>query len=278
MALGKKLDNILGDYFGDEQVDLQESQKELARMIPISKIKLNPFQTRRSFDETAIHTLAESIKEGGLINPILVLEDYNKKDQPFLLLTGERRLRATKKNGEERILAIVRPLEEIRKDKQALITAFENLEREDLSPIELSETFKMLLDTQNLEVDSLAKKLSKSVQYIKNYLRLLDLSETVKDLLLDKKLTEGQARHLVGLKEEKQNEFAKIIIEKGLTVKEVIKLIKSPNKSSKLEIQHNVSAQNVLKIQSLASKFPNSKVKFEGDDKRGRVVISWKEK
>jgi ParB family chromosome partitioning protein len=155
----------------------------------------------------------------------------------------------------------------------------ENLQREDLSPIELSQTYKMLMLTQSLDEAGLAQMLGVSGQHIKNYLRLLELSLPVKEALNKKQIGEGQARHLVGLSEQKQLEVLALILEKEMTVKEVIEYLqqekqnapKTPVKS----LFHNLPAEILTKADRFASQFSNSKLKCSGDINKGKIIISW---
>ncbi|NJS41709.1 ParB/RepB/Spo0J family partition protein [Candidatus Gracilibacteria bacterium] len=253
MALGKSLDSILGDYFGDEVVTLdKKEQTQVAtkvlqrnqeivspsansqhniKSIPVELIEASPFQTRRDFDELKIDSLARSIKKSGLIHPIVVL---HKVDGGYMLIAGERRLRAFRSLNKPEILAIVKEESSLNETQHSLLTAMENLQREDLNPLELAETYVILMQTQNLDEDGLAQMLEHSTQYVRNYLRLLQLSQPVKDALCCRKIGEGQARHLVGLSEDKQKEMLDLIIQKDLTVREIAEVLKnSKNKLKK---------------------------------------------
>jgi ParB family chromosome partitioning protein len=289
MPLGKSLGNILGDYFGEETVrlnpsgDLSLGETTLVAKIPIKSIKLNPYQTRTQFDFEKIQSLAESIKKSGLIHPVVVLsrqiEKQGQIELEYTLLAGERRLRACKMLDFTEILAIIKPEESLDAKQQAMLTAVENLQREDLSPIELAKTFQMLMSTQNLDEAGLAETLGNSVQYVKNYLRLLTLSKPVQEALLDRQIGEGQARHLVGLSDEKQLELLELIIEKEMTVKEIQNYLKAPTPQPAPAVKsliHNIRPEFVNKAQKLAELFPNSKLQCSGDEKAGKIVISWK--
>lgn len=156
----------------------------------------------------------------------------------------------------------------------------ENLQREDLNPIELANTFEMLMRTQKLNESGVAELLNHSSQYVKNYLRLLTLAEPVQRSLENGSIGEGQARHLVGLKEEDQLQFLDLIIQKDLTVREIQELIrKMQNKvrdDNKFISQvHNLSMNNYKRAEKLASYFPNSKMKVSGDDTKGKITIQW---
>ena len=292
MALGKSLGNILGDYFGDEVVSLNEQEQSKVqithgdiRNIAIKEIKLSPFQTRRNFDDDKIKSLANSIKQTGLIHPIIVLQQTIKLDDDntkieFTLIAGERRLRACKLLGVKDIMVLIKKEEELSDSQHAMLTAMENLEREDLNPIELANTFIMLMQTQVLDEKGVADLLKTSPQYVKNYLRLLTLVEQVQDAIMMGKIGEGQARHLVGLDMDKQLEMLDLIIQKELTIREIIEILsKKPLKDANKFISknHNINPEYFRRAQKLATFFPNSKLKCAGDDDKGKIIISWGE-
>jgi ParB family chromosome partitioning protein len=288
MPLGKSLDNILGDYFGQTEINLNPKTLLQSEELPtgvaeilIENIELSPYQTRTRFEQTKIESLAKDIQDQGLISPVVVLQKkFTQTTEPeYILLAGERRLRAIKFLGHKKILAIIKSENQLSEKQQAMISAMENLQREDLSPIELSQTYKMLMLTQSLDEAGLAQMLGVSGQHIKNYLRLLELSLPVKEALNKKQIGEGQARHLVGLSEQKQLEVLALILEKEMTVKEVIEYLqqekqnapKTPVKS----LFHNLPAEILTKADRFASQFSNSKLKCSGDINKGKIIISW---
>ena len=288
MPLGKSLGNILDDYFGDQVPDLNGFHQSddhsfvAAINIPINEIQVSPHQTRSNFDFEKIKNLSENIKKNGLIQPIVVLarSDVKPGEKQYILLAGERRLRACKLLEWKEILAVVKPANSLSNEQQSMITAMENLQREDLSPIELANTYKMLMSSQKISEQDLANMLGVSTQYVKNYLRLLTLSKPVQQALLDNLIGEGQARHLVVLDESKQKSLLKIIIDEQLTVKEIIALINtSETKKTKPELKkatYNLDQEIISRSEDIASKLPNSKIKFSGDHKSGKIIISWK--
>jgi ParB family transcriptional regulator, chromosome partitioning protein len=287
MALGKSLGNILGDYFGEDSVQLAEGEKIHVQIgqdeiehISLENVKLSPFQTRRQFDEEKINKLAQSIKKSGLIHPILVLKKSQSEDKPasYTLIAGERRLRALQHLGAQHVLAVVKKEENLSDSQHAMLTAMENLEREDLNAIELANTFIMLMQTQVLDEKALAEMLKVSLQHVKNYIRLLSLPEQVQQALIRGDIGEGHARHLVGLTEDKQLEMLDLILQKDLTAREIAEILaRKPLKEENKFIQkhHNVSEDYFKRAQKLASYFPNSKLKVAGDDDKGKIIISW---
>lgn len=287
MPLGKSLDSLLTDYFGETKVNLKNSlsvkQIGMVVEVPVEKIIVSPFQTRTFFEPEKIQALAENIRKQGVLQPVIVLEVFsNPNNEPgYLLLAGERRLRAIKLLGLTHIPAIVKKADELDEKQQALISATENLQREGLSPLELAQTFKMLILTQSLNEADLAKTLAKTTQYVHNYLNLLTLSAKVKDSLAAKQITEGQARHLVGLDESLQGEVLNQILIKDLTVKEVAELVKQKKNPNPKQLAnstiHKLPAEIIHKADRFASQFPNSKLKCLGDINKGKIVISWGE-
>ena len=290
MPLGKSLGNILDDYFGDQALEINLNNKNepviqsITTNIPISEIQISAHQTRTQFDFEKIQSLAQNIKENGLIHPIVVISRLNNdpSQKEYILLAGERRLRACKLLGWKEILAIVKPSQSLSEKQQAMLSAMENLQREDLSAIELASTYKMLIDTQNIDEEKLADMLGHTPQYVKNYLRLLTLNKTVQQALLGRTIGEGQARHLVGLPDSRQIEILAQIIDNDLTVKEIIALLDKPKrKINVIQVNpkiHNLNSEVVSQASKIAEKFPNAKLKCIGDEKKGKIVISWDEK
>lgn len=282
MALGKSLGNILGDYFGEETVQLQ-SNALLTSYIAVNDIETSPHQTRSEFDDDKLKELAHSIKTNGLVHPIVVIKKTSIEgdEKRYRLLVGERRLRAVRYLGNTTILAVIREERSLSTSQQALITATENLQREDLSPIELAQTFEMLLSSQAIDETKLSQQLNTSAQYIKNYLRLLTLCDEVKQALLKKQIGEGHARHLVGLAPNLQQKILESIISEDLTVKEIEQLVKKINSESlpksihREPKQHLISNEILSHAERLAQLFPKSKLKYSGNNKKGKITISW---
>ncbi|MFB6466497.1 nucleoid occlusion protein [Cytobacillus sp. Hz8] len=236
-------------FFGLSDKDSQDSQEELdsleepmelenreeneeVRKIPIDHIVPNRFQPRTVFDDEKIEELARTIHIHGIIQPIVVRE-YEKGK--YEIIAGERRLRAIKKLGWHEVPAIIKNLTDTETASVALI---ENLQREELSPIEEAMAYGKLLELHNLTQEALAQRLGKGQSTVANKLRLLKLPREVQDALLMKKITERHARALIPLKDpEKQIKLLNDIIEKGYNVKQteeqVVKLLESPNKKLK---------------------------------------------
>jgi ParB family chromosome partitioning protein len=199
--LGKGLGSLIPEGLGDEDLDSvfgQQSNKSSDKkieMIKIEHIEPNKDQPRRSFDEQALEDLASSIKEHGIIQPLVVVK---LKDGKYQIVTGERRYRAAKIAGIDEVPAIVRTLEKQQVIEVALI---ENVQREDLNPLEAAASFLALKDQFKLKAEDIGKKIGKSPQAIVNIMRLMNLPDYAKEALLDNKIKEGHARAVLSLKD-----------------------------------------------------------------------------
>jgi ParB family transcriptional regulator, chromosome partitioning protein len=278
MALGKGLENILGDYFGNETVvlnDVKNSQKVIE--IPIKDIQDNPHQTRKHFDQEKITSLASSIKRSGLLNPITVLEE---SPGSYVLLAGERRLRAYKELGHTSIPALVRNNSNLSENDKFVISAAENLHRENLNAMELAKTFEILLLKEGITKKRLANELGSSEQYVQNYLNLLRLYPAAQDAVATGKIGEGIARQLVTWDEETQEKLLAVVIEKNLSVRQLVSHIKRTfNTAPRKEVQwvHNIPQKYYSQAEKLASQFKGAKIKAKGNEEKGRLIIHWGE-
>ncbi len=224
--LGRGLDALLGEM--DEAYENEGSQRDEILEISLKEIRANPFQPRKAFDETALNELAESIKNDGLLQPIVVSEDIDG----YVIIAGERRFRASKLAKMKAIRAIVLNSDEQKMRQFALI---ENIQREELNAVELANAYGELLKIHDMTHDDLATMIHKSRTHITNTLRLLQLSSKTQKALLEKKITAGHAKVLVGLDEKEQQLMVNSIVGQKLSVREVeamIKLKKTPEISS----------------------------------------------
>lgn len=202
---------------------------EKIEMIKLHLISPNPFQPRKHFDEEKLKELSESIKEHGVFQPIIVKK--NKDD--FMIVAGERRYRAAIMAGLEVIPAVIRDYD---LDKVTELSLIENLQREDLNPIEEAEAYQMMMRSYNLTHDLLAKKVSKSRSYVTNTLGLLNLIDEVKELLVNKYITMGHARVLSKIQDPKRvKELALKVVNEGLTVRQLERLAQSEKKTHEQE-------------------------------------------
>ena len=220
-GLGRGLSAILGEVEEAYQNNLNDNSG-LVVEIEIDKIKPNPLQPRKVFDNESLQELAASIQEHGLLQPILVYEDMDNSDEYFLI-AGERRLRASKIAHKKSIKAIIVDVQEEKLRELALI---ENIQREDLNPIDLAQSYKELIEDYGITHEELAKKLSKSRTQITNTLRLLELDKNVQKYVLENKISQGHAKVLVALPKEQQNIIANSIIGQKLSVHDTENLIR----------------------------------------------------
>lgn len=206
-ALGKGLNALFTETAA-------ESGSEPEASLPIASIVTNPDQPRKSFDETQLSELSDSIKQNGVLQPILV----RKKGDMYEIVAGERRYQASKLAGLKEIPAIVRDIDDAEVFQLALI---ENLQRSDLTPIEEARGYRQLLDTKGLTQEGLAKILSKSRSAIANTLRLMDLPQEVQDMMEEGQITAGHARAILAVPtEEGRIKLAQKVVAKNLTVRQ----------------------------------------------------------
>ena len=222
-GLGKGLDAFFSDDNLLDNVIKKDDKKnkELETVVELKIVDVEPMkdQPRKVFDEEKLEELANSIKENGVIQPILVV----KNDDGYAIVAGERRWRAAKKAGLKNIPAIIKNYDESKKKQVALI---ENIQREDLNIVEVAHAIKELMEMENCSQSEVAKVTGKNVSTISNIVRLLKLPDEILQYVLDGKLVEGQARALLALDSKKrQLEIANKAIEKKLTVRDVEKLV-----------------------------------------------------
>ena len=218
-VLGRGLSAIIEDVEEAYKQDIEQS-KDLVREIDIESITPNPYQPRTHFNEIALKELSESIKRHGLIQPIIVVA----KDDGYMLLAGERRLRASQKAGFKTIKAIVADIESKNLRELALI---ENIQREDLNPIELAIAYKELIEEYKITQDGLSEIIHKSRTQITNTIRLLSLSESTQKHLLEGTLSQGHAKVLVGLDIKDEETIVNTIVGQKLSVRETEALVKN---------------------------------------------------
>ncbi len=206
-ALGKGLNALFTETAA-------ESGSEPEASLPIASIVRNPDQPRKSFDETLLSELSDSIKQNGVLQPILV----RKKGDKYEIVAGERRYQASKLAGLKEIPAIIRDIDDAEVFQLALI---ENLQRSDLTPIEEARGYRKLLDTKGLTQEGLAKILSKSRSAIANTLRLMDLPQEVQDMMEEGQITAGHARAILAVPtEEGRIKLAQKVVTENLTVRQ----------------------------------------------------------
>ncbi|EAI4441074.1 ParB/RepB/Spo0J family partition protein [Campylobacter lari] len=236
-ALGRGLSSILADI--DEVYEKELGSKEgKIEEIDIDLISPNPYQPRKNFDTQALEELAGSIKEYGLIQPIVV---FKKDEFDYIIIAGERRFRACKLLEKEQIKAVVLNVDDIKLRELALI---ENIQRENLNPIELAHSYKELLEIHDITQEKLADLIHKSRPQIANTLRLLNLNEQTQNFIIEGKISQGHAKVLVGLEKEEEKMIVDTIIGQKLNVRDTEKLIKNFKNSNNLEKNTNLNKQN----------------------------------
>lgn len=225
MGLGRGIEALF------EENNLTETNSsENVVDIQLSAIRPNPYQPRRVFDQGALNELAKSIKESGVFQPIIVRKPDPALDR-YEIIAGERRFRASKLAGQETIPAIVRDFDD---ERMMEVAVLENLQREDLTPLEEAQAYATLMDKLSMTQAQVAKRLGKSRPYIANYLRLLGLPDEVKQLLQTKKLSMGQARTLLGLKDKQQlAKLAQQAVKNNLTVRQLEEMVARYNGQEK---------------------------------------------
>lgn len=225
-ALGKGLEELFNseilDYSTVEEKIVKETPKDEIINVKLSELRSNPYQPRKIFDEQALNDLANSIKEHGVFQPIII----KKSIKGYEIIAGERRVKASEIAGLTEIPAIVRDFNDTQMMEIALL---ENLQRENLTAIEEANAYKKLIETLSLTQEELAKRLGKSRSHITNMIGLLTLPNSIQEEINNKKITMGHARVLSKLEDEKQQQqLVKMIIEDGISVRKLEELSKSP--------------------------------------------------
>lgn len=264
--LGRGLDALLGEI--DEAYENEGTQNDSILEIPLKDIRPNPFQPRKSFTEESLQELSDSIKNHGLLQPIVVKEDIDG----YILIAGERRFRASKLAKLKEIRAIVLNTNEEKMREFALI---ENIQREELNSIELAEAYDELIKLHNITHEALSTMIHKSRTHITNTLRLLLLSDKTKKALLEKKITAGHAKVLVGLDNKTQQLMVDSIIGQKLSVRDVEKMIKLNKEKNNIQ-EENIepSTPSVLcNFSKLKTKFHNLGIDYKINN--NKVTLSF---
>lgn len=270
-GLGRGLSSLFGGIdIKDDETVIVGNENNLAREIPISQIHPNENQPRKNFDEAALLELANSIRQHGVISPIILVK---RGDEDYMIIAGERRYRAAKKAGLQTMPAIVRDYTE--KEIQE-ISLIENLQREDLNPIEVATAIKQLMNDYNYTQEQVADRIGKSRPAVANTLRLLTLSKPVIDLVAAGKLSEGHARCLVTVEDEKsQLELAKRGLNDKLTVRDFEKLVKNHNTPKEAKPKTPPQSLELRDMIERMQRVFATKVYAWGNDNKGRIYIDY---
>ena len=268
-GLGKGLDALFSVNVPEEE---QVRENEIVKSLKITDIEPNPEQARRIFDEETLEELSESIKRYGVIQPIIV----TKKDNYYQIIAGERRWRASKKAGIKVIPAIIRDDDE---KKNREISLIENIQREDLNPIEKARGLKTLLSEYGMTQQELADTIGKSRSSIANSVRILNLDDRVIDLALEGKLTEAHCKALMSIDDkDKQYEMALQVIESGDPVKAIEKKLAVRKKAavSEEKLRKYEQYQAIYRdIENSFRGFFGTKVKVDAKRNKGKIIIEY---
>ena len=260
MGLGRGLDALLPET---------NDMDNMVSMIAVTEIDRNPDQPRRDFDETALQTLADSIRAAGVLQPLLVVEENGR----YRIVAGERRFRAARIAGLDKVPCIVRELSPQDQMEAALI---ENLQREDLNPIEEAAAVKQFMDACHYTQEQAAKRLGKSRPALANLLRLLSLPQVVQDDVIAGRLSAGHARVLAGIEEERrQIALAQLAILEGLSVRELEKAAAQPTPVIKSK---PVPKPLPLELQDMENRMQETfglRTQLRGTRKRGKIILQY---
>ncbi len=260
-GLGKGLDALFGQPTEEEEI----KENDILKNLKITEVEPNRDQPRKNFDQETLEELAQSIKEYGLIQPIIV----TKKDGYYSIVAGERRWRASKIAGLKEIPAIIREDDEKINSEISLI---ENMQREDLNPYEKALGIRTLIDNYGFSQEEVARKLGKGRSTIANWVRVLNLDPRVLEMAKQGKLTEGHCKALLAITEpEKQYQTAIQMLERGETVRQV-------EKKSKLKETKEEQTRNHILYKSIEDNFQSffgTKVKLDAGKRRGKIIIEY---
>lgn len=268
MALGRGLSELLGEV--EAAYESNSEHNDFVKELDISLIEANPYQPRKMFDAEKLQELSDSIKSHGLLQPIVVIQKENK----YLLIAGERRLRASKLANFETIKAIIADIDEVKLREYALL---ENIQRDDLNVLEVAYSYAGLINDYEMTHESLANLIHKSRSSITNTLRLLTLSVYTQQMISADKLTAGHAKILVGLNEDEQKKVVDTIIGQRLSVRESENLVRSfkeePKKTSKINTTKDIKL-DFSPLDNIISQFNDEDIKMKISGSTIRIKIN----
>lgn len=272
-GLGKGIDSLISNAYAVETKRPETEKKEPELTVKLRLVEPAASQPRKNFDENALTELAESIKKYGVIQPIVV----KKVGDHYQIIAGERRWRAAKQAGLKDIPVIVKDYDE---QQIAEIALIENLQREDLNPIEEARAYQALIEKYQLKQEEIAEKVFKSRSVITNALRLLKLNEAVQDMLMEGKITNGHAKAILGLDDKDQQlEVAQKVVDEQLSVRDTEKYIKNLlDKKDEVAVAKPV-LQNKMLYETLETRMKSRmgtkvQIKRKSEDK-GRIEIDY---
>ena len=273
-GLGRGLDVFFGEDIEEVEKVVKPKEKkikELDKVVELNISEVEPMlnQPRKIFDEEKLEELTNSIKEHGVLQPILVVKDENG----YAIIAGERRWRSAKRAGLKTIPAIIKDYTDTKKKQVALI---ENIQREDLNIVEVARAIKELMDIDGYSQTEVAKITGKNISTISNMMRLLKLQDKILDYVLEGKLVEGQARALLAVEdEEKQLEIAEKIIKNRLTVRDVEKLIYGAEEYNRKPTKKQPKTVYYKKLEERLKDYFGYKVKIDSNKKHQKLIIEY---
>ena len=274
MALGRGLSALIKDKTSDQAQHVLAVEEDLLPVeLAVESIMDNRFQPRQAYDESRLDELAASIKEKGIIQPIVV----RKASQGYEVVAGERRLRAARKIGLLKIPVVVRNVN----DKEALVLALvENIQREELNPVEKAETYRRLVDEFGFTQEEVARSVGKDRVTVANFLRLLKLPKAILQGIVDGKISEGHARALLSIEDDNAKMLLFLeMIQKSFSVRDVEKRAKqmvSPEKKLARKVKGKVKDPEVRKLEEELREILGTKVEvINSRNNKGRVVIEY---
>ena len=273
-GLGRGLEMLLSQTGAEIATDSVKVEQEGIRELPIERLTPGKYQPRRHFDQEALETLAASIKAQGIIQPIVVREVEGQKEVE--ILAGERRWRASQLAGLKSVPVIFKPMS----DQEALAVALiENIQRENLNPVETAMALKRLIDEFSLTHQEAGEVIGKSRSSITNSLRLLELEASVQALLAEQKLDMGHARALLALPKSDQGRVALQVIKEQLTVRATEQLVKkllAPNSEEAAPTKRSEKDRDVLNLERSLSEFLGAQTEIKQKNRgKGEVVIRY---
>lgn len=260
-ALGRGLEELFStevlDFDSFESNIMESATEEEIKEIPVSEIRPNPYQPRKTFNEEALHELAQSIKNYGVFTPIIVKKSIKGYD----LIAGERRLRASKLAGLETIPAIIKDFSD---DEMREISLLENIQRENLTAIELAWAYKGIIDNLDIRQEDLAQKIGKSRSHITNTLGLLNLPEDVQKMILDGEISMGHARVLSKMEDEKEiTKLADKVAKENISVHELEDISKTEEIKKRVPITRRKDVNDYSHVESEMREILGTKVTID---------------
>lgn len=266
--MAKGLGKGLNAFFGN----MEEMQQETVQEVSLKELRPNPYQPRKLFDQEAIEEMKRSILEHGILQPIIV----RKSIKGYEIVVGERRYRAAKEAKLEKVPVIIRDLSEPQMMELAVL---ENLQREDLTPIEEASAYQLLLEKLKLTQEELAKRLGKSRPHIANHIRLLSLPSVIQEYISEKKISMGHGRALLGLRnKDKLNAVVQKTIKEGWNVRQLEKFIAQMNENVSRETKKPEKKDVFIRERetSLRERFgTNVSIKQSKNKKKGKIEIEF---